>query len=442
MVDDSETILQHTVASPGAATSRRVEKGIIGAVRHLSRDIGTRTAGSKGERRAARFVERELEALGFSVETQRFHAPSTVAWSEMLSHLILVAGVILFPAQAVLSYLLVLLGFVLFLLEGFGRSPLAWASPRLQSENVIAKIHPAREPETRLVIIAHLDSPRSAFYCHPSAVRLLRSFYLLDTACQCALFMLFTVAFGGQLLSMERSRLDLLWHVGLALAVPPFLAMLAIFAKAASGRDTPGGNHNASGVAVLLEIARIYSRRHLHKAELWLAFTGASEVAAYGVRKLVRRHRKQLRDAYFIVLEGVGRGFPACCSREGRLIPFRANRRLLNLAKRTSQSYIHHGTGLVGNALYLGEGFQLLSRGHKAITLCSRDETPFPRYWRWVKDDHLNVDPRSLRMSLDFLRAMVDAIDHGALAKRGRGARRRPARQPPLSAGSAPREGQ
>lgn len=439
-MDDSDTVLQHTVSSPSAATPRRVEKGIIGTVRHLSRDIGFRTAGSKGERRAARFVEKELESLGISVETQRFHAPSTVAWSKMLSHLVPVAGALVFPANAILSYLLILFGFLFFLLEGFGRSPLAWATPRLQSENVIARISPAGEPETRLVVIAHLDSPRSAFYYRPGIVRLLRSLYLLDAACQVALFMLFTVAFGGQLLSMERSRLYFLWHVGLVLATPLFLAMLAIFSKAVSGQETPGGNHNASGVAVLLELARIYSRHQLHKAELWLAFTGASEVSAYGARKMVRRHRRQLRDTYFIVLEGVGRGFPACCSREGRLIPFRANRRLLGLAKRTSQAYIHHGTGLVKNNLYLGEGFHLLSRGHKAITLCSREEDSIPRFWRWVKDDHLNVDPRSLRMSLEFLRAMVDAVDHGSFTKRGGRVRKGAARRPPRSSVSGLRD--
>ena len=437
-MDDSESILQHTITSPGTDAMRRVEKGIIGSVRHLSRDIGARTAGSKGERRAARFVERELEGMGLAVETQRFRAPATTAWSEALSHLVTVAGVLLFPVNTVLSYALVFLGFLFFLLEGFGRSPLAWASPRIQSENVIARISPAREAETKLVLVAHLDSPRSAFYHRPGLAAMLRFLYLVDATCQAALFMLFTVAFGGWLLSMERGRLDFLWYTGLMVAVPPFLAMLALFSKAIAGRDTPGGNLNASGVAVLLELSRICSRHPLYKAELWFAFTGASEVAALGVRKLVRRYRSRLRNAYFIVLEGVGRGFPACCRREGRLIPFRANRRLLALAKRTSQNYIHHGNGLVANNLYLGEGYHLISRGHRAVTLCSREDSPLPRYWHWVKDDHLHVDSRRLRTSLDFLRALVDAVDHGDFTRRKGMARRDKRRSPARAATRGP----
>lgn len=432
-MDDSESILQHTVTSPGTATVKRVEKGIIWSVRHLSRDIGARTAGSKGERKAARFVERELEGMGIPVETQRFHAPSTIAWSEALSHLVPVVGVLLFPVNAVLSYALILVGFIFFLLEGFGRSPFVWASPRIKSENVIARISPSREAETRLVLIAHLDSPRAAFYHRPAMARLLRFLYILDTACQAALFMLFTIAFGGWVLKMEQGRLYFLWHIGLVISIPTFLAMLALFSKAIAGRDTPGGNHNASGVAVLLELARIYSRHQLYKAELWFVFTGASEVAALGARKLVRRYRGQLRNAYFIVLEGVGRGFPACFRSEGRLIPFRANRRLLALAKRTSQSYIHHGNGLVRNNLYLGESYHLISRGHRAVTLCSREDSPLPRFWHWVKDDHMNVDSRSLRISHDFLRAMIDAVDHGDFSKRGNKARRGTSQRPARS---------
>lgn len=419
-MDDKDGMLQHTITTSEGLRSKRREKGILWPVRYLAREIGPRVPGSKGEKKAARFVERELKELGFAVETQSFRVPSTIVWSKILAHLLLVTGVLVFPVHHHLSYALVFAGFFSFLLEGYGCSPFAWMAPHRQSENVIARVAPSREPAVKLVLVAHLDSHYSAFYYRPEMVRFYRFFRGTDYACQVALFVLFTLAYGGYLLSMEPQKLELLWRIGLIIAVPPFLALLALFSKAVSDRASPGGNHNASGVALLLELARAYSRHQPHEAELWFAFTGASEINGRGVRKLVRSHRRELQDAYFIVLEGLGRGFPACRRKEGHLLGFRADRRLVNLAREIISSYTHYSGGLTKNRLHQGEAFHLLSRGYRAMSVCGQEESPLPRFWRWDKDDHTNVDPRNLRLALDFVRTLVDAVDHGGLGPKKR----------------------
>ena len=340
----------------------------------------------------------------------------TTAWSGMLDHLLLVMGALLYPVNSHASFALVFFGYFFFLLEQYGRSPFMRLQPHRRSGNVAARIKPYREAKRKLVIVAHLDSPRSAFYNRPGLVKLFRPFLLLDFLSQTLLFMLLTVAYGGYLLSMERDTLDLLWRGCLLLGILPALAMVALLMKAAAGRSTPGGNQNASGVAVLLELARAYARRQPYETELWMVATGASDVSGLGVRRFVSGHRRELKGGYFLVLDGVGRGFPVCFRREGRLLPFRANRKLTSLAGRVFVDQAHYAAGFSNNRLWLSEGFQLLSRGRKAMTVSSREESRCPRFWRWHKDDYDNIDPRSLRLAVEFMRALVDGFDRGDLS--------------------------
>lgn len=416
-MEEKDGILQHTVSASQESRSRLWEKGIAWPARHLAADIGPRPPGSKGEKRAARYVQRELEELGYQVEVDDFRTPVTTAWGKTLDRLLLVIGVIIFPVNEHLSYALVFAGFIAFLLERYGRCPFSWLAPGGRSSNVVVRSSPAREPEVRLVLLAHLDSPKSAFYYRPALVSLYRPFRIADTAAQGALFIFFTLAYGGHLLSMDSSKLDFIWRAGLAFSVIPFLSMLALFSKALSDRTSPGGNHNGSGVALLLELARSYSRHRPHSAELWFAFTGASEANGRGARMLVRQHRRELRGAYFLVIEGVGRGFPTCRVKEGPFPGFHADRRLLKLANRIIESYAHYSGGMSSNRLCSGEAFQLLSRGHRAMTVTGKEESTIPRFWRWEGDDQTNVDPRNLRLALDFIRALLDAADHGGLRR-------------------------
>lgn len=416
-VDNDGYILHHTVSKTEKPRDLKGEKGIVWPAKHLARDIGPRPPGSPGERSASRFVRKELEAMGFAVETQSFKTPVTTAWSEFFVHLILVAGVLLFPLSSHLSFGLIVLGFILFLMEEYGRSPFSWLQRHSPSENVITRIKPLRTRQKTLVLAAHTDSPRSAFYYRPGLVRFFRTVSLLDFICQAGIFMLFAFIYGGYLLNMERDTLTIFWQVGLLLLIIPILSLVALFSKAAGGKATPGGNDNASGIAVLLELARVYSRRQPINIEIWLVSTGASDAAGMGIRRLERDNRKELKDAYYILLDQVGRGFPVCYRREGKLLTFRANRRLTSLAKDISNTHTHYSAGFRRNNLYISEGFQLLSRGKKAITLSSREKSRYPRYWRWSKDDYENLDPRSLRLTLDFMRAMVDKLDRGNLRK-------------------------
>ena len=414
-LDASERILQHTVGGDRGERAGRREKGLARPVRRLARDIGPRPAGSREERSAADFVAAELRALDIEVEVQGFRAPPSTAWSEMLVHLPAVLGVAVFPASSHLSYALVCLGFLLFLLEYYGRSPFAWLQSHRHSQNVVARLQPQRAPRRTLVVAAHMDSPRAAFYRREGLQRFARLAFLADFAAIAALFMIFTACYAGFLLSMEKETLDFFWRLGLLVSAIPAISAIALLGKA-MGSATPGGNDNASGVAALLELARFFAARPPLATELWLVATGAACAGGAGARSLLRHNRKRLRGAYLVFMDGVGRGFPVAYRREGMLIPFRANRGLSASFKRAGEAHAHFNATLRRNSAYLGEGFQLLSRGRRAMTVSSREDSRHPRFWRSARDDYDNVDLRSLRRSLDFMSAFVDAIDRGDMA--------------------------
>lgn len=406
-----DAILHHRVARSETAKAAASDKSIVAPARFLAREVGARAPASPGERSASRFVEREFKAMGVDAELQRFRTPVTTAWSQMTIHLIFVLGVLLFPLTWRLGYVLVFLGFIGFLMEEFGRSPLSWLQSFRKSENVLARLPARGEARKKLVIVAHIDSPRSAFYYQPKLVRFFRAFTVLDFVCMSLLFMVFTFSFGGSILNMESSTLDFFWRLALIPLIIPLLALFALAHKAFYGKPTPGANNNASGVAVLLELGRTYARRRPQNIELWLATTGSADAGGTGIRRLLGRNRSELRGAYYIVLDNVGNGLPVCFKKEGRIFSFHANRKLLAIVREVFKVHPHYGSGFKRNGLYRNETLQLLSRGKKAITLSTRDAKGPPPNWKWKKDDLDGLDPRSMRLTLDLIRSIVDKLD-------------------------------
>ncbi len=408
---EEDTILHHKVTRSEAPKAVVSEKSIIAPARFLSREIGGRAPGSPGERSASRYVEREFKGMGLDPELQRFRTPVTTAWSELLVHFILIIGVIIFSLFSILAYVLIFFGFVFFLLEEFGRSPFAWLQSFAKSENVVTRVSAREKASRKLVIVAHVDSPRSALYYQPELARFYRIFTIIDFICMAFLFMLFTFSFGGFILKMEASALNLFWKIGLIPLVVPLVALIALAQKAFAGKPIPGANDNASGVAVLLELARTYSRRHPQNLELWLVATGAADAGGMGIKRLLSKNRRQLRGSYYIVLDKVGSGLPVCFKKEGVIFPFRANRKLTSVVKEVFKVHPHYANGFKKNRLYRSESVQLLSRGKKAITIGTCEKRGCPPNWRWRKDDLDNIDPRSMRLTLDLVRSMVDALD-------------------------------
>ena len=84
--------------------------------------------------------------------------------------------------------------------------------------------------------------------------------------------------------------------------------MLALMFFLNSKNESPGALDNASGVAVLTELARHFSQEPPDSVNLWFVATGAEEDGMIGMVNFLDRYQKKLskKKTYFVNLDGVG----------------------------------------------------------------------------------------------------------------------------------------
>ncbi len=160
------------------------------------------------------------------------------------------------------------------------------------------------------------------------------------------------------------------------------------------------------------EAARIRRRvtesvdRELTEKEIWFVATGAEEVGTYGMQALLHDYGEELKDALIINIDGVGNGRLSWVSAEGMARRYRANQRLVGLARRASR-----GTEtVVKPRVYRGlstDATPALARGYKAISIMALDANGYPGHWHWKTDTVDNLDPSLIQEAAEFISAMV-----------------------------------
>lgn len=160
------------------------------------------------------------------------------------------------------------------------------------------------------------------------------------------------------------------------------------------------------------EAARIRRRvtesidRELTEKEIWFVATGAEEVGTYGMQALMHDYAEDLKDALIINIDGVGNGQLSWVSAEGMARRYRANQRLVGLARRASR-----GTEtVIKPRIYRGlstDATPALARGYKAISIMALDAKGYPGHWHWKTDTADNLDPKLIEQAAEFISAMV-----------------------------------
>ena len=217
----------------------------------LSYEIGPRVSGTRGERLSADYIERCLRSTGIEVRRQPFTFTDKRA-RERTFAVMLTAAFLVSPLLSPLVSAPVWLSLLaLSILSPF---------PRRGGLNLIARI-PGRGPP--LALSAHHDTAGPAERGRtPHAV-------ILSAATAAIL-------------------IRPLVHPWLALWAPVAALLAASTVNIfRDGRSSPGANDNASGVAVLLEVARCVAGEQ-NRPDLYLLFTGGEEFGQTGMRHLVR----------------------------------------------------------------------------------------------------------------------------------------------------------
>lgn len=137
---------------------------------------------------------------------------------------------------------------------------------------------------------------------------------------------------------------------------------------------SPGGFDNASGVGVMLEVARVVMARDEKKSIIFLA-AGAEEYGMCGALRYMQKHADEYNcnRTYVINLDGLGVGSSVNAITRYGIPPVRTTRTLAEVLRRSGESlgitvserYLPIGVGL--------DSIPIASRGFEVVTLAAGD---------------------------------------------------------------------
>ena len=277
------------------------------AFRLLARLSIPRAVGTAGEKLAARLVERAFIRSGRSVVRERFPVGRTArrfgTLFALLGTLALITiATIGVPQWPVASVFCVLLAILLVNAPWIVTRSLAdRVRSGVWSENLVS--WPVEEADwgaegapARVVFLAHYDSKSQRL---PTGVRV-------------ALVVAVTIGCVVLALLSGVAWLAPGWigfGANLAVSSVVVFCLIALMFNA-SGNRSPGALDNASGMAVLLELARCWQPRSGEPLDVAFLATGSEEVGLDGARAFLQRHEWWLRErpTLLINLESVGAG--------------------------------------------------------------------------------------------------------------------------------------
>ena len=346
---------------------------ILEHIRYLSVILGGRGSCTPVEKRSAEHVAEQLRQDGVQdVRLEAFQGASSTYRPYALAFGLATLGTLLAwlawlmeePIFLPLAILLNALGAWGVLAESdLATSWLRWVLPKAESHNAVGVVPPAGSAQRRAVLCAHLDTHRTPF------------FYASKRG-----FVLFEVLMIGAWLSVIAETV--LYTLGLVFAWDwvYWFGALALFQvltadiclRADLTPFSPGANDNASGIGLVLELARRLAKKPLARTEVWLAFTGCEETGAGGMRAFLDAHQAELGDdAVHVVLDMVGQGNLAYVHSEGLLLKHKTHPRALDLARQARVSLPDVGVQAVSSPAF-ADGLPVTKRGKIALTVTAR----------------------------------------------------------------------
>ena len=173
---------------------------------------------------------------------------------------------------------------------------------------------------------------------------------------------------------------------------------------------SPGANNNASGIALLMELADYYSKNQPKNLNLTFLFTGASECSSAGIINFIPKNSADFEDKMFINITGVGAGRITFTSTEGNIIRYQCSRELQHIAYRAAKST---GLGNLEPVKYQGintDCLAILSNNLKGISVMGFDDGyPVNIYSR--QDLAVNIDDEILKKSFRLIKEMIALLD-------------------------------
>jgi hypothetical protein len=360
---------------------------------------------SEGERRAAEIVADELRGAGAErvrLEEERVHG--TYWWPVGLpTALAAAAGVLGRRRPAVVAGALAAASVASDL--RFGPRPLRRLLPQRTTVNVVGEIGPADAPRT-VVLVSHHDAAHSGLVFSPAPAKLLAERYPqaiegTDTGPP----LLWGAVLGPLLVALGALlRLAGLRRAGTVLSAGYAAAMVDIGARGV----VPGANDNATGCAVIVEVARAVAADPPPGMRVILLSTGSEESFSEGMVAFGRRHFPSLPTATttFVAIDTVGAPHLLALEGEGFLgIAEYPKDLLAEVAGCAAELGIELKPNLRTRAGT--DGYVPLHAGYPTVSLASCDDFKQIPNYHWPTDTPDRVEWRQVADAARLCEALV-----------------------------------
>lgn len=371
-------------------------------MRLLADEIGPRRPTSDAERRAAERLRDELGERGLDATLEPFDGYSTFAAPFGVISALAIAPALLPPRRRLARSVLALTAAAGLVTEGgLTRTPLSRALSTRPSQNLVATIEPAGDAVRTVCLSCHLDTSRSGFLFDPRFVPHLNNWLTAQSIAGLA-------QAGEPLIGGTRWGRRVLGAARLVLGA----GLVLLAEREMSGKDVPGGNDNASGVAVVAELALELAASPPGSTRVVVLMTGCEEAGMLGSQAFLDAH--DTSGWIFVNVDNVGAERLHYLPSEGLIQKWGADPALMAIASRVAREQpelrLREATDPIGLTY---DATPVLARGGRALTLVAAGEGGAIPNYHWPTDTAANVEAEALERALVTAREMVAAIDRG-----------------------------
>lgn len=174
---------------------------------------------------------------------------------------------------------------------------------------------------------------------------------------------------------------------------------------------TAGANDNASAVGMVLALAEEFISHPLQNTRVFAVCTGCEEVQHYGMIDFYKRHRLELKKPTALIFEMLGCASPAWLTKEGIIVPFKADPRLVRMAEGLAEEnpeWDAHPAVISGGNTEMADA---LRSKIPAITIAGITRDGVWPYWHQMADTFNKMNPDLMEKTWNMTRALIDRLD-------------------------------
>lgn len=377
-------------------------------VKALAVDIGPRGSTREGEREGAEYARAQLQQLGLQPVWESFQSAKSIFLPHLIGGLLMLAAFLIHPlgrtTGAVISALLSLVVLVTEVQElGFQDNLYRRILPKGESQNVHAVIAPSGEHQQDVVLVGHLDSQRTPFifrsHKHVKMYDNFTTLAFITFLAQAALYSLSIFVSWGWI-----------WYATIPTAICALLLAAMCF-EADTTPFTAGANDNATAAGMVLTLAEHYSKNPLKHTRILAVCTGCEEVQHYGMIDFYKRHRAELKDPKALVFEMLGCAGPAWQTKEGIVVPFKADADLLGMVEKLAGEHPEWGaypTSISGGNTEMADAVRFKV---PAIAFNGMTRDGVTPYWHQIGDTFDKMEPEVMERTWNFVTALIERLD-------------------------------